>query len=155
MRLFTVPLVLAMCLVFVVNAQSMKAAEVEFWDDKTEIRMLLDAFLEGAGTGDYAIHDRFWAEELIYTSSAGLRFGKQEIMDGLDPEANDSAEPDQTYSADDIQINVYGDTAVLAFRLVARDVETDAITTFLNSGTLRKSEGEWRVVLWQAIREAH
>lgn len=154
MRLFTVPLVLAMCLTFAVNAQSMKAAEGEYSGDKTEIRMLLDVFLEGAGTGNYATHDRFWAEELIYTSSAGLRFGKQEIMDGLDPEADNSAEPDQIYSADEVHISVYGDTAVLAFRLVARDVETGAITTFLNSGTLRKSEGEWRVVLWQATREA-
>ncbi len=132
----------------------MMISEGDYSEDRTEIRMLLDAFLEGAGTGSYAIHDRFWAESLIYTSSAGLRFGKAEIMNGLNPDAGESTEPDLIYSADDVRIEVFGDTAILAFRLVATEAATGDVTTFLNSGTFLSIEGEWRVVLWQATREA-
>ena len=45
-----------------------------------ELTRLLLAFLDGAGRNDAAMHDRFWADDLIYTGSSGRRVGKADIM---------------------------------------------------------------------------
>ena len=52
-----------------VHAQTAPAAD--------ELTALLKEFLAGASRNDAAIHDRFWAEDLIYTGSAGRRRGRQ------------------------------------------------------------------------------
>jgi hypothetical protein len=49
--------------------------------DIEEITALLQDFL--ANSHKEAAHERFWAEDLVYSSSAGLRFGKAEIMEGF------------------------------------------------------------------------
>ena len=41
--------------------------------DSSEITRLLKNFLAGASRNDAAMHDRFWAEDLIYTGSSGRR----------------------------------------------------------------------------------
>ena len=51
--------------------------------DAAELTKLLTDFLAGAGRNDPAAHDRFWAADLIYTRSAGVRTNKEEIMNGL------------------------------------------------------------------------
>ena len=51
-------------------------------DDKAELTALLSEFLDGATRNDAAIHNKYWADELIYTSSGGTRFGKAELMQG-------------------------------------------------------------------------
>ena len=43
-----------------------------------ELTLLLNEFLAGAGRNDPAIHEKFWAEDLIYTRSAGARINKAE-----------------------------------------------------------------------------
>ena len=48
--------------------------------DAAELTKLLQDFLAGAGRNDAAMHERFWAEDLIYTASAGRRIGKADIM---------------------------------------------------------------------------
>src|ERR1700688_2856932 len=48
--------------------------------DGVELTELLKDFLAGASRNDAAMHDRFWADDLIYTSSAGRRMGKADIM---------------------------------------------------------------------------
>lgn len=118
---------------------------------EAELTTLLHEFMAGASVNDSTIHDRFWAEDLIYTSSAGLRFGKQQIMDGF---MVPSAPSTTTYTAEDIRVQVYGDVAVVAFRMRGVDVSaSDTVTTFyLNSGTFVKRDGEWRVVNWHATR---
>jgi hypothetical protein len=50
-----------------------------------ELTKLLKEFLAGASRNDAAMHDRFWAEELIYTSSSGRRMGKADILRELPP----------------------------------------------------------------------
>lgn len=123
--------------------------------DAAELTKLLKEFLGGASRNDAAIHDRFWAEDLIYTGSSGRRVGKADIMRGL--RAAPAAKPGAArtvYDAEDIRIQQYGDTAIIAFRLVARterDGRTD-IAKYLNSGTFLKREGKWQVVNWQATK---
>ena len=86
-----------------------------------EIQILtqkLHEFMAGASVNDEQIHNDFWAEDLIYTSSAGLRFGKKQIMDGFtNQEESDPAAPSTTYTADEIIIQVYDDSAVVAFKM--------------------------------------
>jgi len=122
--------------------------------DAEELTRLLNNFLAGASRNDLAAHERFWAEELVYTSSSGQRFGKQSILDSIrDSDAAAAAEAvELVYSGDDIRIQQYGDAAVVAFRLVATRADASATTYFYNTGTFLKRNGEWRVVAWQATR---
>ncbi|WP_376692585.1 nuclear transport factor 2 family protein [Wenzhouxiangella sp. EGI_FJ10409] len=124
--------------------------------DQAELARLLERFLDGASVNDAAVHERFWADDLIYTGSDGRRFGKDEIMASLSAsddagEADASAPPE--YSARDITIRVFGDTAVVTFRLMARQ-DGEVIGEYLNTGVFRKREPGWRAVTWQATRAA-
>ena len=123
-------------------------------DANDELTALLKSFLAGASVNDAAAHDRFWAEDLIYTSSSGDRFGKAEIMEGLaESDSSGNDEPTTVYSAEAIRIQQYGDTAVVAFRLVGTATsEPEDRTEYLNTGTFLKRDNEWRVVAWQATR---
>lgn len=118
---------------------------------EAELTDLLHTFMAGASVNDAAIHDRFWADDLIYTSSTGRRFGKAEIMAGFTAERAPST---TTYTAEDIRIRVYGDVAVVAFRMKGVDTSAaEPVTThYLNSGTFIRRDGQWRAVNWQATR---
>lgn len=116
-----------------------------------ELTHMLHEFL--AGVSDAATHDRFWAEDLIYTSSNGTRTGKADIMAGFDTDdAADAAGSGPVYTAEDIRIQVYGTTAILAFRLVATAAEGAEVQRYLNTGTFLKRDGRWQVIAWQATR---
>ena len=69
--------------------------------DQPELRSLLNEFLAGAGRNDAAVHDRFWAEDLIYTRSAGSRIGKADLMKGVrSAPARKEGEPITDYTAE-------------------------------------------------------
>src|SRR5829696_9258085 len=123
--------------------------------DAAELTKLLNHFLAGASRNDPAIHDRFWADDLIYTRSAGRRVNKAEVMhDVRSAPAPKPADPKTIYTAEDIQIQQYGNTAVVAFRLVATTETGDRkqVANLLNSGTFVKWDGKWQVVNWQSTR---
>ena len=123
--------------------------------DAAELTKLLNDFLAGASRNDPAAHERFWADDLIYTRSAGRRVNKAEIMrDVRAAPAPKPTDPKTVYTAEDIQIQQYGDTAIVAFRLVST---TDSggskqVANNLNSGTFVKRNGKWQVVSWQSTR---
>ena len=123
--------------------------------DAAELTKLVKDFLDGASRNDAAMHDRFWAEDLIYTGSSGRRIGKADIMrDQRSAAAPGPAAPSTSYTAEDIRIQQYGNTAIVAFRLVGttkRDNKTE-IANFLNTGTFLKRNGKWQAVSWQATR---
>lgn len=123
--------------------------------DAAELTKLLNEFLAGASRNDPAIHDRFWAEDLIYTRSAGRRVSKADIMRDLkSAPAPQPDDPKTIYTAEDVRIQQYGDTAIVAFRLVAT-TEIDGakhVQNLLNSGTFLKREGKWQAVNWQSTR---
>ncbi|TVQ07000.1 MAG: nuclear transport factor 2 family protein [Balneolaceae bacterium] len=123
--------------------------------DHELLKNLLYDFLEGASVNDYDVHNRFWADDLIYTSAAGERIGKQDIMSGLTVGNTDTNGNFPQYYADEIQINIYGEAAVVAFILVA-DIPLEPSGNeqllFYNTGTFLKRDGEWRAVAWQATR---
>lgn len=116
-----------------------------------ELTELLRDFLDGASRNDLAAHERFWADELVYTSSSGERTDKAAILASLRAPPPTPEEP-VTYSAEDIRVLQYGDTAVVAFRLVGRPAGAGAPLHYLNTGTFVRRGGEWRAVAWQATR---
>ena len=148
-RLFLSAIAMLM-LTFTLNAQTAP--------DAAELTALLEEFLVGASRNDANIHDRFWAEDVIYTGSGGRRRGKAEIMRDVRsapaPKALKPGEPVTTYSAEDIRIQQYGSTAIVAFRLVGATVQNGKVevSNFLNSGTFFKRSGRWQVVSWQATK---
>lgn len=116
-----------------------------------ELRQLLDEFLAGASANDAAVHDRFWAEDLVYTSSSGERFGKVQIMQGLSADQETIAEDVPAYSARDTQIQVFGDTAVITFRLIATR-SNEETEQYFNTGVFRLRKGQWKATTWQATQ---
>lgn len=123
--------------------------------DAAVLTALLNEFLAGAGRNDPATHERFWAEDLIYTGSAGRRVGKADIMrDVRAAPAPKPGDPVTVFTAEEVRIQQYGDTAVVAFRLVGTTARGGAteVSKFLNSGTFLKRGGKWQAVSWQATR---
>ena len=120
--------------------------------DADDLEALLNDFL--ANVDDAATHDRFWAEDLIYSSSSGSRFGKAEIMQGFESASADDADepPVETYDAVEVRVNVYGDTAVVAFKLIATPTDGSAASEYHNTGTFVKRDGQWQAVAWQATK---
>lgn len=123
--------------------------------DANELTRLLNEFLAGASRNDAGVHDRFWAQDVIYTGSAGKRRGKADIMhDVRSAPAPKPGEPTTIFTAEDVRIQQYGDTAIVAFRLVGttvKDAKTEVLK-YLNSGTFLKRNGKWQVVNWQSTR---
>ena len=123
--------------------------------DAAELTKLLNDFLAGASNSDIQMHDRFWAEDLIYTRSAGRRVTKADILrDARSAPAPKPGDPKTTFTAEDIRIQQYGTTAIVAFRLVATTERQGSpqISNLLNSGTFLKRDGKWQVVNWQSTR---
>ena len=149
MKRFFAFLILTVTAALTVQAQTAPAA--------AELTKLLNDFLAGASRNDVAMHERFWAEDVIYTGSAGRRRGKAEIMkDVRSAPAPKPGDAKTTYTAEDVRIQQYGGFAIVAFRLVAtteKDGKTE-VAKYLNSGTFLKRKGKWQVVNWQATKAA-
>ena len=120
-------------------------------DDVAELTAMLEHFL--ANAEDREVHENFWAEDLVYSSSAGLRFGKADIMQGFDAAAAGSDDsPAVVYSGEEIDIRLYDDMAVVAFKLVGTPADGSEKLLYYNTGTFLKRDGNWRVVAWQATK---
>jgi hypothetical protein len=119
---------------------------------------MLHEFLAGASVGDVTAHETFWSDDLIYTSSNGTRTDKATIVEGMSQAAAagdaDDSGPSVIYTAEDVQVDVYGTTAVVAFKLVGTPQGDGdaAIDYYFNTGTFLKRDGAWSVVAWQATR---
>lgn len=129
--------------------------------DKQTINSLLNSFLANEISDDLINHDRFWADDLVYTSSSGTRFDKAFIIDGIktdlakektSPKKDDVTAP--TYWAEETDIRLYGTTAIVAFKLMATWQESNVKQnqSYYNTGTLLKRDGKWQVVAWQATK---
>ena len=121
---------------------------------KAELEELLGDFLKGASVNNAEMHDRFWAEDLIYTSSSGDRISKEDIMSGFGQGTPENDEPTPEYSYEDLQIMVFDDAAVVAFRLVGKTGSGESADemNYYNTGTFINRNSQWRAVAWQATR---
>ena len=123
--------------------------------DAGELTKLLQEFLAGASKNDLATHQRFWADDLIYTSSSGRRLGKADIISDVTKEGPPKPGDESTvFTAEDIRIQQYDTTAIVAFRLVGLTSKGDKKerAEYLNSGTFLKRNGQWQAVCWQATK---
>lgn len=120
------------------------------------VKALVEEFL--SKVDDPAMHDRFWADDLIYTGSQGKVRSKADIMksmnEGNTPGVRDKKadEPKATFRAEDLHARAFGDTVVVNFRLVQH--AGDKTNYFRNSGTFVNRNGKWQAVSWQATKEA-
>ena len=123
-------------------------------DEVRVLENLLDEFLQGASKNDAEIHDRFWAEDLIYTSSNGERVSKEIILEGLADNSQNMNQQTPEYHAEETQIQLFDDIAVVAFKLVAISQlpSGEERLEFYNTGTFQKRDGQWKAVAWQATR---
>jgi uncharacterized protein (TIGR02246 family) len=113
-----------------------------------EVTKLLQDFIAAVPRGDKHVFDSFFADDVIYTRSAGVTVGKADIMKNIDVRA--ANEPTATYEADDVTVHPYADMAVVNFRLV-QHIEKET-NYFRNTATFLKRDGEWQVVAWQSTR---
>jgi hypothetical protein len=122
-----------------------------------EIRNLIREFL--SKVNDPAMHDRFWADDLVYVGAGGTVRTKAEIMKNVTEEAGKAKsesdkKDDSSFDAEDIKLRTFGqhgDVWVLNFRLVAK---SDGKTSYYrNSGVLVERNGKWQVISWQATKE--
>lgn len=125
---------------------------------RTEITALLTSFLAPEQNSTRAAHERFWADDLVYTSSAGKVTHKAEILKSFDVEpaadTSQTEEPAPVYSAEDVVVRSYGEMgemAALTFRLVARAADGSE-QHYRNSGTFLRRDGQWQAVTWQATK---
>jgi ketosteroid isomerase-like protein len=90
---------------------------------------------------------------VIYTRSTGAVITKADMMRSMRG-AQPVLETTTTYSAEDITIHEYGDTAIVAFRLVRHDEHSagkpPTLTNYRNTGTFLKRGGHWQAVSWQS-----
>ncbi len=119
-----------------------------------KLTSMLRQFLVDAAQGNAAGFDSFFADDVIYTRSAGAVTNKTEIMKNVSS-LRPTPESKTTYSAVDITVHDYGDTAIVAFQLEARTERADGkitIGNYRNTGTFLRRNGRWQVVAWQSTK---
>ena len=118
-------------------------------DDVGKLTAMLHQFL---GTSDQReAHVSFWADDLVYTSSTGSRFGKTDILSGFDePDEEEDDGPAMAYTGEDVKVQLFGTTAVVTFQLVGTPDDGSEVKNYFNTGTFLLRGGEWQAVAWQA-----
>lgn len=118
-------------------------------DDTAEITAMVNRFL--ASSDQKQAHVDFWADDLVYTSSNGTRFGKTDILAGFEGEDGEQdSGPAMAYSGEDIKVQLFGTTAIVTFQLVGTPDDGSEVKNYFNTGTFIKRGGEWQAVAWQA-----
>ena len=117
-----------------------------------QLTQMVRDFLADVPKGDRKVFDNFFADDVIYTRSAGVTVDKAEILKNIGVRAVN--EPQATFEADGFTVHPYGDTAVVNFRLMMHNVTNGKAETvyFRNTGTFLKRNGKWQVIAWQATR---
>jgi ketosteroid isomerase-like protein len=119
-----------------------------------EVTALLHEFMTGAGSGERAIFDKFFADDVIYTRASGVVITKTSILESLG-KPSPASEGKSSYSAEDITVHEYGETVIVAFRLEGRTEHADGkveTAHYRNTGTFLRRNGRWQAVAWQATK---
>ncbi len=115
-----------------------------------QVEQLVRDFLANVPKNDPRVFQEFFADDVIYTRSAGVTVSKADILKNIDVRA--ANEPQATYEGDQFTVHAYGDMAVVNFRLIQHNgKETNY---FRNTGTFLKRNGKWQAVAWQATKAA-
>ena len=125
-------------------------------NDEERLTQLLYDFLANTVEDDLKNHERFWSNDLVYTSSSGMRFDKNKIIRDIQDASGEQQDPTSapTYSAEETDIRLYGRIAIVAFKLVATWLEDkqQKQQRYFNTGTFMKRKGQWQAIAWQATK---
>jgi hypothetical protein len=156
-KLYVIVTVLVLMLIPVARSQSSSSQTSTPSHTSRELTDMLNQFLQDAARNSVPGFDRFFADDVIYTHSAGTVSNKSEIMRSVAAGAR-SPRPEITikYSAEDITIHEYPDLAIFAFRLVSDEDHSagkpPTITNYRNTGTFLRRNGKWQVIAWQSTK---
>jgi len=139
----------ALGLLALIATAALPARAAESSETVAEITQLLNWFLAPDNNPRPATHQRFWAEDVVYTSSSGIVRRKADILASFD--GSERPVDKIRWSAEDVLVRPYDDAAALTFRLVGRATD-GSVTLHRNSAMFLKRDGEWRAVTWQATR---
>ncbi|HET8816531.1 MAG TPA: nuclear transport factor 2 family protein [Pseudidiomarina sp.] len=130
------------------------AVEASHSNRADAIAKTIDHFLYGASVNDKTIHGDFWAEDLTYTSSSGIRFGREQLMSGMqDAVRIPDDDVESWYSAENLEVKWAGNAAIVNFTLVATAADGTR-QEYLNSGVLVERGGRWQAMNWNATHKA-
>src|ERR1051326_2340669 len=151
LRMFAVAALLAMLTL----APAAKPASPANPHDAATVQQVTERvrdFLSKVPKNDPAVFQDFFADDVIYTRSAGVTVTKADILKNIDVRA--ASDPQATYEADDFTVHPYGEMAVVNFRLIMHNTENGKPTTayYRNTGTFLKRNCKWQVVAWQATK---
>ena len=65
-------------------------------------------------------------------------------------EPEDEDETEAVYTGQDVEVQVFGTTAVVTFKLIGTPDDGSVVKNYYNSGTFLKRHGAWQAVSWQA-----
>jgi len=119
------------------------------------VLLMLRDFLNAvgrAGESDRRVFEKFFSDDVVYTSSSGVTINKEDLMKVLDSRSPDRFQGSCT--AEDITVHPYDDTVVVSFCMVMQngDQGRPEVSYFRNTGTFLKRSGRWQAVAWQATR---
>lgn len=121
-----------------------------------KLTTMLNQFMRDASENNRAGFERFFADDVIYTGSNGMVRNKAEIMRSQQARSRTNAASEkETFSAQDVVVNDFGDTAIVAFQLVARTQHAQGkidVTNYRDTGTFLRRKGRWQVIAWQATK---
>lgn len=154
-RLFNSELVIEIETIAIIPDGAGAPATAAIADPKGEITARLNNFL--AHNSDVAAQN-FWADDLVYTSAAGVVSGKADILKDVLAEAaslkangGKPAALEPAFTAENILVRPYGEMAALNFRLVRHNPDGTTVN-YRNSGTFLYRNGQWQAVTWQATK---
>jgi ketosteroid isomerase-like protein len=150
LRMFAVAALVPMMALAQSNAQASKSVPQDATTQ--QVTQLVRNFLANVPKNDPKVFQEFFADDVIYTRSAGVTVTKADILKNIDVRATN--EPQATFEADDFTVHPYGEMAVVNFRLIMHNNENGKATTsyFRNTGTFLKRHGKWQAVAWQATK---
>ena len=119
MRIRTTMILFVLLLIPAARPQAAPAQSPAASATTRELTAMLNQFLQDAAHNNAAGFDAFFADDVIYTHSTGSVSTKAEIMKSVSS-ARPATPSSATFSAEDVTVHEYGDTAVVAFRLVSR-----------------------------------
>lgn len=144
---FIAILVVQVCVLAVPQAvQSAGVQKAAPSTDEAELLKACRTRLSALNRFDVATIDRYTHKDFIGTDEDGVRVSKAELLKKYAPH---SEEPPNTYGPmEDVQVRIYGATAILNYRVQLRERfgDRDIVTPLRRTDVFLKDEGRWQEV---------
>lgn len=116
--------------------------------DTDAIRQIEDDGLKGEETTDVAVLERVLADDYVNLTPRGLGPTKAEILEHLRPRAGQA--PPYTVKNSEMQIHVFGDTAVAAYLKSYTAKENGNVMQENTTHVYTRDQGSWKLRLSRA-----